>query len=170
MAKLRTLTLLCVALVASAVAPPYDFEDEPRSSSDVAFEAEDEPRGLELHEEDDNLGINDEGDSDIELDDEEPEMRDDDDDEDVELEPEARGEEKEDLELEPEVRDDDDEDLEPEASDRRSQMLWKTNSNGLRCLRFIGRSLRCAAWDTPVRRPRVTPRPVPWWFRFFPWG
>merc|ERR1719226_234296 len=155
MAKLRALTLLCVALVASAVAAPYDFEDEPRSSSDVAFEAEDEPRGLELHEEDDNLGINDEGDSDVELDDEEPE---------------ARGEEKEDLELEPEVRgdDDDDEDLEPDASDRRSQRLWKTNSNGLRCLRFIGRSLRCAAWDTPVRRSR--PRPVPWWFRFFPWG
>merc|ERR1712066_1141716 len=85
MAKVRVLTLLCVALVASAIAAPYAFEDEPRSSSDsdVAFEAEDEPRDLGLDEDDEDSGV--------ELDDEEPEMRADEDDEDLELEPEVRG-------------------------------------------------------------------------------
>merc|ERR1712038_96566 len=157
MAKVWVLTLLCVALVASAVAAPYDFEDEPRSSSvsDVAFEAEDEPRGLGLDEDDEDSGF--------ELDNEEPEMRDDEDDEDLGLEPEVREADDEGEDLEPE----------PEASDRRSEVAWKrTSSSGLRCLRFIGRSLRCAQWDTsPARRPRPRPRrrPVPWWFRMFPW-
>merc|ERR1712037_592876 len=53
MAKLLIPTLLCVALVASVAAAPYDFDDEPRSS-ETDLEANDEPRDLDL---DDDLEL-----------------------------------------------------------------------------------------------------------------
>merc|ERR1712037_1094929 len=46
MAKLLIPTLLCVALVASVAAAPYDFDDEPRSS-ETDLESDDEPSDLQ---------------------------------------------------------------------------------------------------------------------------
>merc|ERR1712210_46229 len=86
MAKLLIPTLLCVALVASVAAAPYDFDDEPRSS-ETDLETDNEPSDLQQLDEPsglDDLDLLDRGDDEMkeyedEADDavEEEKMRDD---------------------------------------------------------------------------------------------